>query len=1153
MAKNRDIISYVLNRFPAFFNDHKTVQTAIDLELSQVLENYKYEIERIRQNYESFEADHFNEFILTEMNFHKSIDFVNEEYHELFQNIEEDIFNHEEVVKQSINEENDYFNSALQSIEQLKHDAYLQFLELTKNSDEAIDKEMKVHHDFLKLEQKKYDSLQNDYQEINSEQANILLWTIEKSKNALIALKKQLNKDSSNQAQFMNESVLQVIEALRNTKNKMNALFKSSSDIYTRQKARIEGLSHQRQKPHSLINQTIIHQFVKQIKDVNQKKNSFEKLIQKEYKETKEIIGRKIIESDKNGQSRLTEKYIMQYEIIQNKANYLLKRNQSMADLLISKYQNEIKKIKIDSFKRVEEIKLAYYMPAAFFQNSINLYSNFAFYVNESFDELDNILAEFIQFNQQITEMESNYITQSAKTLEDYKINVMVRVNNITSTLTDLITQIDFFSKEIVTLESNNQLEVASIRKRMENTDISGDYNKYLAELKEDEFFAKYQHDINLKKIESESNLQNGLISIHKESTFLHLAKQHNLVRKDYLLNLNQVEKKIHELAYDKDLAYAKAVFERAKALDIHQMKYNKSMISYEINRLNYQYAIAFENYKKQFSLFQQEGSNKIVDFVHQKQLLIDQIEADKVHVSFFVENSKEDRTYAYYLETLRYKLIHEFDQQTSKKTALAHKDIQTIHHEFRTIIKSIHTKIDLFMNPWKTQLLHQDKLSDQTIILPFMNSRSQMHSVVNILNAIMNDCLQLTQKYNYLNLNQSLSKWMDQNIIEYVINASSAQHFLQKNTLKPVKQNTIYKEYLIESIILFKKIYFKLYNVLDSTELLAIKNDVLFVSQIYDKASETKNIINNQYDRLVYEAVKSGKNRAKQLQKIKQDSFLLETKLKDQVIEMNKAFERSTRIDSDEYEYLETKINQIIQKNQKLLKHKILLYDKSHKRSFNTIDNRFHMFETAYQRLKSQIELDFHLENEYIESLAINDDQISSRSLSKLEQEISILPITSKEVTSSLEATKLTLIQERRLTLLQEFAHIEETKFVSRPQFLLEIEDVKKRLPSDYLEIYKKIQLAEETFLKQYTQSNQDHLNDYLQFYDAQSDYHKIIEEGNLINLPFDKYYSLQESLYKKSIDAYKDTLTKAKNTKDAITLEETKSSQKQDRIINV
>ena len=57
----------------------------------------------------------------------------------------------------------------------------------------------------------------------------------------------------------------------------------------------------------------------------------------------------------------------------------------------------------------------------------------------------------------------------------------MVHVNSVTSKLTDLVSKIDELQK-IITLESNNQLEIAEIRKN-ESADTTGDYQKYIAGL----------------------------------------------------------------------------------------------------------------------------------------------------------------------------------------------------------------------------------------------------------------------------------------------------------------------------------------------------------------------------------------------------------------------------------------------------------------------------------------------------------------------------------------------------------------------------------------------------------------------------------------------------------------------------------------------
>lgn len=1152
MAKYRDIITKTIDRFDSYQKDHEVVQTAISSELSQVLENHQNELDKIKSNYETYERYHFDDYLNIENEYLMSSSDNNETYQLTFQENDKEISQQMLATQQEYEKEQNEYQEALKNIDSLKKQAYQLYQDLTKKADLQIDKEYKVHQSFIQQEDEKFNDIQQEYHDINSEQSNLLLWTIEKSKNALIELKEQFQIDGSNQARFMNEAVLKVIEELRITKNKMNALFKSSTEIYNKQKQKIESLGHQRQKPHSQLNQTIIHRFVKQIKEVNQRKSAFEKLIHKEFMVSKEMIGKRIIEANEQNNKLDLERYILQYEILDKKSAYLLKKNQAMADLLISKYQNEIKKIKVDSFKRAEEIKLAYFMPAAFYQNSINLYSNFAFYVNESFDHLDNVLSELIRFNQQVTSLQSEYMMKSTKTLEDYKLNVMVRMNQITSTLTDLISQIDFYSKEVITLESKNQLEIASLRKQMENAEIAGDYKKHIRELEESEFFVHYQHGINQKRIDSEHQYQMSLLSIQNQSTNLRQSMDQFQIRKEYLLNINRLEKKIHDLAFDKELAYAKAIYEKAKAIDRYEMKVNKSLISYEIHRLNYEYANAFIKYEQVLKERKEKGSRKVIELIHRNQSLIDFEEFDRLHLSRQLLNASEDRTYAYYLESVRNKMIQEYQSQTDQKTAQVEARIREIHQKYESMFANIKEKLHLVSDHLKQRLIQRN---EEHILV---NMNETMHDetlVYSYLHAMKNSFDQLTMvlvSFHQEDYAEETLSTYEEAIESFVILIEQVKKRLSKKKKTPEQILEVLDHYYIKTIESLEKTFVFISEMIEKSETLAIQTDVLYLNSAKENLSSILNMINEEYDQLIYEAVMDQKNQEKQMYEVYQKSLEIESKLKGQVKHLNETFLNENNKWDEEISHVEKEVAHIIQENIKMLKDQVLEYDRNHVNQNMYLDERYHKFEVIYTKFKIFVDEQFLKENQYIESLYDMKSSLYKEQLTKLESELNTLPVIRERQLSPLEKDKDKMMKDRKNQLLHEFAHIEEEKFLTRPRLLKQIEEVKNRLPEDYLKVYQNIQSSEEKFLHYYLEANQLYTDDFQQFVQLQNEYQSLFQEGNVIQDPFNRCISLQEKLYEKAIEAYKDTLSKSKMTKTIIQNQEQASLQKQDRIIN-
>ena len=1152
MAKYRDIITKTIDRFDSYQSDHEVVQSAISSELSQVLENHQFELDKIKSNYETYERYHFDDYLNIENEYLMLNQDHNQTYQLSFQDYDKEVSNLLLSTQKEYEKEQNEYQDALKNIDELKKKAFQMYQDLTKKADLQIDKEYRVHQSFISTEDEKFSDIQQEYHHINSEQSNLLLWTIEKSKNALIELKEQFQIDGSNQARFMNEAVLKVITELRITKNKMNALFKSSTEIYNKQKQKIEALGHQRQKPHSQLNQTIISQFVKQIKEVNQRKTAFEKLIHKEFIVAKDMIAKRIMDANEQNNKLELERYILQYEILDKKSAYLLKKNQAMADLLISKYQNEIKKIKVDSFKRAEEIKLAYYMPTAFYQNSINLYSNFAFYVNESFDHLDNVLSELIRFNQQVTTLQSEYMMKSTKTLEDYKLNVMVRINQITSTLTDLISQIDFYSKEVITLESKNQLEIASLRKQMENAEIAGDYKKHIRELEESEFFVHYQHGINQKRIDSEHQYQMSLLSIQNQTTSLRESLDQSQIRKEYLLNINQLEKKIHDLAFDKELAYAKAIYEKAKAIDRYEMKVNKSLISYEIHRLNYEYANAFLKYEQMLKGRKEKGSQKVIELIHRNQSLIDFEELDRKHLSRKLLSVSEDRTYAYYLETVRNKMISEYQSQTDQKTAYVESKIHEIHQKYESLFSNIKEKLHLVSDHLKQRLIQRN---EEHVL---MNMNETMHDetmVYSYLHAMKNSFDQLTMvlvSFHQEDLAAETLSTYEQAIEAFVVLIEQVKKRLSKKNRTPEQILEILDHYYIKTIESLEKTFVFISETIEKSETLAIQTDVLYLNEAKENLSSIVQMINEEYDQLIYEAILDQKNQEKQMYEIYQKSLEIESKLKGQVTRLNETFLDKNNQWEKEIDHVEKEVAHIIQENLKTLKDHVLEYDKNHINQNAYLDERYHKFEVIYTKFKIFVDEQFLRENKYIESLYEMKSSEQKEQLTKLEAELSTLPAIRERQLSPLEKDKDKIMKERKNQLLHEFAHIEEEKFLTRPKLLKQIEEVKKRLPEDYMKVYQNIQSSEEKFLQYYLEANQLYTNDFQQFVQLQNEYQSFFQEGNLIQDPFNRCISLQEKLYEKAMEAYKDTLTKSKQIKTSIQNQEQASLQKQDRIIN-
>lgn len=1153
MAKNRDIISKTLHSFQDESTRHQLTTSSIEADLLSLIKQREESLQALEDEYQQIDEANLAHFLEIESAHREGSQFILDKYQELFDALSHDEAKLLEEIKNETKAEDQQYQLVLSQILDIKDNAYQQFLQQVKDSDAVIDQEMKVHSAFIAEEEEKFNELQANYQGMQSEQANRMLWTMEESKNALQDLNNQLAENYKNQSDFMDESILQVIEKLRSTKSKMSTLFKNTTDIYMKQRDKIEQLSHQRQKPHSIINQTVIRQFVKQIKEINNKKVNFERLIIKELEQSKKIIGNKIVESDRNHDNKLVEKYVLQYDLIQKKADYLLKRNQSMSDLLISKYQNEIKKIKIDSFKRVEEIKLTYFMPTLFFQNSINLYSNFSFYVNESFDDLDNLLSDLILYNQKLATAKIEYVTGDAKTVEDYKINLLVKVTNVCSQLTDFITKINQFSKQIITLESNNHLEIAAIRKKMENAEIQGDYDKFILNVEKDHFFTDFQHEANIKKILSKETKELDLIRIQKEVATL--RQNHDLfeIRTKYLRDIALSEQSAHLQAYQKDLKIARLQYEHTKKFN--DLSYQLTKEEMESNHLHSSHLYA-QKYAEEQQLFESRkasGSEQVIQFVHHTQSIIDYSKEQTYHLSKLIGNDTSSRAYAYYLEYLRNRLIKANDEQAELKIRMNRQAIEIIHHQFFELSIDIDKILDpidltlkqrlLLLDPLTVDVLKPYLISKQLFLYQQISRYKEIHKLIN----------EVLLEFNLLHRIDEFTKIIENVIEKTIILSDNVLTRLLRKYTRPSSDLSAIKYYLVYSIEYSSLLNQSVKAILSKIETELLENDVLYIHKALNKASIAKNKINHEYDYLIIQAVKTDRNRQLQKKHLLQEAASVDEAFKEKVIHINQVYEKSVFKEQKLQDYLKAEITKIINSSITKLNKELLIHQKNYINDQLALDKKYRQFEKAQNALNLLLEDTYQDDLKMIQKMSDTHNADLSASLLRLEKEMTEIPRKYDQAIAELKQNKLALIDQKSSELMQNYTHIEEQKFFARPQFMVEIEKVKNRLPSDYIDLYQKITQAQDDFLGQYLNINQEYNNDFQTFLTNQKASRLLMNNEGFLYSPFNQFVEYQDKLYEKTTITTQDTIDKSNNIKKQITTEEQVAKQKQDRIINV
>ncbi len=1150
MAKKSDILSLYENDFPKFYTSYNSRLRSLEREFLDV-KNFQHEsIQNAIKEYEKIESDLQKKFIEIERkHFDRKLE-IEDMYRDRFTFLDHEIITHNDKTEELINAENEKFQEILNQFEERKSEAFDTYLRLTKENNYAIEHENQIHRDFINTETAKLDKIKESYQKLNSDLSNQLLWTMERAKNSLEKLNNNLKGKTANDIEFMNDTIFESLKHLRMSHEKLSNVFADTTHKLEKERNYVREISIDKRKPHSEINQEMIQDFVKKIRDINQRRVAFEQMINQELNNSLELIYPKIIQSDADKDDEKLHKFILQKEIIEKKAKYLLNRNQTISDSLISKYQNEIKKIKIDSFKRYEEIKLAYEMPASFFQNSVNIYSNFNFYLNEAFNDLDNILMDLIKYNQNYIKIKSDYITGSSKVVEDYKINLMVRVNDLTVKLTNYISKIDEISNQIVTLESNNRLEIAEVKKKMENLEIEGDLNKYMAALENDQYLALFQHNKNIEKIQLEANYKSDLLHINSEVLLMNKNKHDLEEYRKYLLEVLDLENEIKATTFKKKIAEASVYYEQQKQLSDITMQLLKARLSFDIKKKNYGFASKYYNLLESDKNKNSAGSDHIVDFVHEMQTLIDLNTRETNQIKKYVASSDEARAYSYSLEKNREKIIQEVKDQTKKKTKICFKAIELYNEENKKLYEKTSKVLEKYQTMIKQLILFNEAKDslDKDYIVKSNGNLSEILASIKYVYSVVNE---YAYKYQIPSVIKTLKTKYDC-IIEKLVFLNIKQINIISRTKSPVKITKALNKYYIESLNMLKKIEKIVDKAFIEIKERVTKNDHLFLNKALKHEKKILYIIDSEYDRLILKSTKRKANREKQISEFVEESENLNNVFKDNVQKINKEFLKTRKENKEVSDFVKKEFTKIIDRNNKELINLLKFIDKLYLKDTFELQKQYKEYIKSFDKINLNQKVDYEDEINFINQLYNSRMDETDKTIAILEKRIDELPVKKQDAYQVMAKERQELNDKKQSELMKIYTEIEKQKFISRPAYLKQIEAIEKRLPDDYVDLYKKIQFLEDDFIKQYSNINSDYFINYQRFLKSQLEYKDVITKHALIYKPFEDMKKYHDDVLNSTDILYKDTLTKSKDARDKMNKAKQKSKEKQDRIIN-
>ena len=307
MAKKSDILLKYYNDFPEYLEDYKNRSEQLERDFLRAKNDYQSYLDKIDELFADQEAELTAKYLQIELFHQEQNKLIQANYSDQFKALSNHLENHNQETSKLFSDEDETYQNILNQFEERKAEAFNTYLQLTKETNYRIDREMRVHHDFINEEKEKVNAKKIEYQDLNSTLSNKLLWTMEKAKNALMKLSSTLNEQGEQNKAYLDETINDSLSHLNNSRDAMMALFKTSTLKYEQERNAVKSISKDKRKPHSDLNQQMIATFIKQIKDVNSNKTAFDKMIKAELELSLSRIYQKIIEADTNNQTNEQE------------------------------------------------------------------------------------------------------------------------------------------------------------------------------------------------------------------------------------------------------------------------------------------------------------------------------------------------------------------------------------------------------------------------------------------------------------------------------------------------------------------------------------------------------------------------------------------------------------------------------------------------------------------------------------------------------------------------------------------------------------------------------------------------------------------------------------------------------------------------------
>ena len=991
-------------------------------------------------------------------------------FKEIKNEFNEDI-NYEMVsLDQKIDEEHKIFEDILEQFETRKQDALNIYLQLTKQNNDHIDEEMKVHYLFIAKEEKKLKLFKTEYDDLSAKLNNKMIWTIEKSKNAIIQLKNDLSQIDKDDLISLNQKILLSLTDLRGTRNDINVLFKETSNSLNKYRENIFGIRDIKQKPYTEINQKLIQKLIKQIRLANQNKIKYQRIIKSDLLESQNKLYPHILNAYQEHRKDDLEKYILQVETLEEKADYLINKIEKITNYNISTYQNRIKEIKIEAFTRNEEIKFSYSVPMKYIENAINIYSNYNFYFNQGFDDLDKLLSQLINFSQEFNEIRDDEVLNIKKDLADYQTNFLSLIKNTSEKLSELLYHIDDIAHQITTLESKNRIEISEVKKEIINVDIKGDYIKYLESLNSDYVLANKQSKTRLKRINIHKLYYDKTLEIYQTAIKLDEDIESAMLHQYFNHDVNEIETNSHRDYYDYYLSQLDLFYgHQTNLLEVFMMMM-KERVSQSIKAQNYHLAKGFFDYESNINHKIDVKDKVLLEYINLSQRNIElNNQETKNFIQYLSEQGKAYSTLTY-LEKTRINLYKQLNQNYSNKTALISQYIIDSFSEKKNIIRFVKSLFKEMKTNKKSQLVnlhHKPEMADQLI-----DDQNDFKSILLTITSVYYETINYAYKNHASASIEKLNNFYDDHLFNFTEKSIQTIDKLSKSKREKYKFNLL-NDYMIEVIDQLDKAKSFFLKTIASIHDFVLKGWAEQIAVVKVHLEDQRNIIDKQFNQLDNKTLNYQNQIHSQQKLIKKLAEDLNHWVTEKVSESNKTFINYTKNQIESIEFLNKITTKLIQKNDVQLHQLFKQIDNEILKQYQVMMADYKEQKSMIDDLKQKLLFDANVENQYIDfttEKTVNDILITKE---QLQRQMDLMPSERRTRLLNLELNYQKAFQTQQDDLLQKYSQIEKDKFTSVPLLEKKITDIENRLFDDFKELYTTHQNLEKKYLNQYINSN--------------------------------------------------------------------------------